>query len=64
MALKGAIRDVFAVSSMRRELSPIRALKWPVQHIECLSSATCVTCHVLRRESSAIKFDRAERALI
>ena len=31
------------------------------QHIEHLSRATChVTCHVARRDSSAIKFDRVE----
>ena len=30
-----------------------------VQHIQRLSCATCrVTCHVVRRDSSAIKFDR------
>ena len=36
-----------------------------VQHIECLSRATCrVACHVVRRDSSAIKFDRVEIAFI
>ena len=34
-----------------------------VQHIERLSRATCrVTCHLVRRDSSAIKFDKAEIA--
>ena len=29
-----------------------------VRHIECLSHATCcVTCHVVQRDSSAVKFD-------
>ena len=34
-----------------------------VQHIERLSRATCrVTCHLVRRDSSAIQFDRVEIA--
>ena len=36
-----------------------------VQHIERLSCAICrVTCHMVRRDSSAIKFDRVEIAFI
>ena len=36
-----------------------------VKHIERLSRATCrVTCHLVRRDSSAIKFDRVEIAFI
>ena len=36
-----------------------------VQHIECLSRATChATCHVVRRDSSAIKFERIEIVFI
>ena len=35
-----------------------------VQHIERLSSATCVTYHVVLRGSSAVKFDRVEIAFI
>ena len=36
-----------------------------VQHIERLSRATCrVTCHVVRRDRPATKFDRADIALI
>ena len=52
----------FTLSSLRSEPSPTRTLKWsPGQHIERLSRATCrVTCHVVRKDSSAIKFDRAE----
>ena len=53
----------FTVSSLHRKLSPARTLKWPrrnrVQRIERLSRATChVTCQMVRRDSSAIKFDR------
>ena len=36
-----------------------------VQHTERLSRATCrITCHVVRRDSSAMKFDRVEIAFI
>ena len=36
-----------------------------VQHIERLSRATCrATCHVVRSDSSAVKFDRVEIAFI
>ena len=35
-----------------------------VQHIERLSGATCVTCHMVQRDCSAIKFDRVEIAFI
>ena len=36
-----------------------------VQHIQRLPRATCrATCHVVRKDSSAIKFDRAEIAFI
>ena len=56
----------FTISSVCRELSPARMLKWPrahlcanhVQHIECLSRKTCrVTCHMVGRDCSAIKFE-------
>ena len=72
----------FTFSSLRREPSLTRTLKWPgrkrvesraahrglitcstssayhVQHIERLSRAACrFTCHVVRRDSSAIKFE-------
>ena len=61
----------FTISSQRRKLSPTRMLKWPkrnrVQIMQNTSSAyhaqvTCmhVACHLVRRDSSAIKFDRVE----
>ena len=51
------------VSSLHGEPSPTRTLWWPehshVQHINRLSHATChVVCHVVQKDSSAIKFDR------
>ena len=73
IAFKGAIRDFFTISSQHRELSPTRNAQVAqahscvnhVQHIERLSRATCrVTCHLVRRDSSAIKFDRVEIAFI
>ena len=53
----------FTISSLLRELSPTRTLKWPrcnyVQHIKRLSRATCrVMRHVVQRDSSVTKFDR------
>ena len=35
-----------------------------MQHIERVSRGTCVTYHVLRKDSSAIKFNRVEIAFI
>ena len=64
----------FTISSQRRELSPTRTLKWPGRNrveITCnathLALFTCnchVTCHLVRSDSSAIKFDRVEIAFI
>ena len=62
----------FTISSQRRELSPTHTLKWPGRNrvqITCSTSSTytckChVTCHLVRRDSSAIKFDRIEIAFI
>ena len=51
------------ISSPRREAQVALAQSCAnhTQHIERLSRATCrVTCHVVRRDSSAIKFDRTE----
>ena len=73
IALKGANRDffVFTISSLRRELSPTRTPKCPgcnrVQTTCNTSSAyhvQHVMCHVVRRDSSAIKFDRVKIAFI
>ena len=63
----------FTISSLRSEPSPTHTLKWPraqscanyVQHIERSPCATCrVMCHVVRRDSSAVKYDRVEIAFI
>ena len=63
----------FFTISQRRELSlnthaqvaQAQSYANHVQHIECLSHAAChVTCHLVRRDSSAIKFDRVEIAFI
>ena len=50
----------FTISSLRREPSPTRTVCSSGQGaIVCKSRATCcVTCYVVRRDSSAIKFDR------
>ena len=67
-ALKGAIRRF---SSLRRELSPTRKLKWPgCNHVQitCFTSGAhhvqYVVYHVVRRDSSAIMSDRVEIAFI
>ena len=64
----------FTISPLCCELSPthnyapvarVQLCANHVQHIERLSCATCcVTCHMVRRDSSAIKFDRVEIAFI
>ena len=56
------------ISSQRRELSPTRTLKWPGHNRvqitwNTLNSITCkchVTCHLVRRDSSAIKVSVTE----
>ena len=72
IASKGAIRE-FSVSSLRRELSPTRTLKWPERsgvQITCNTSSArhlqhaLLRCHVVRRDSSAIKYARVEIAFI
>ena len=55
------------ISSLGSKLSPARTLKWPGRscaQIERLSRATCVTRHMVRRDSSAVQFDRVEIAFI
>ena len=68
-ALKGTIWDFFTISSLCREPSPTCTLKWPgrnhEQHFERISRAACrFTCDMVRRDSSAIKFDRVEITFI
>ena len=60
-ALKGAVRDSFLISSLLRELSPTRTLKWQrhsrVQTTCNTSSAyQQAVCHPVRRDSSAVQF--------
>ena len=71
MAFKGAVRDFFTISSLRRDLSLTRTLKWPRRNRVKITRNTSrayhvqhVVCHVVRRDSSAIKFDRIEIAFI
>ena len=61
--------NFLTISSLRRELSPIRKLKWPRHNrvqITCNTSSAYhvqhVVCQVVRRDSSAIKFDRIQIA--
>ena len=68
-ALKGAIRDVFSISSLRRELSPARTPKRPRRNrvqITCNTSGAHHVQHVVRRmvrrDSSAIRSDRVSVA--
>ena len=64
--LIGAIRVCFflTISSLRPELSPTRTLKWPGcnrMEVMCNTSGAHhvhVMCHMVRRDTSAIKFDR------
>ena len=62
---RGAIRDC-TISSLRRELFPTRTLKWPGhnrEQIMCNTPSAChrqYVCQVVRRDSSAIKFDRVK----
>ena len=67
IALKDAISRFFAISSLRRELSPIRTLKWPVRNrvqITCntpgVHHVQHVMCHVVSRDSSATKVKLTE----
>ena len=59
------------ISSLRRELTPTRTLKWPGRdrvQITCNTSSAYhvqpAVCHLVRRDSSAIKSDRVEIAFI
>ena len=63
IALKGAVRDFYSlltaprtVSNTFAQVARAQSCANHVQHIERLSRATCrVTCHVVRRDSSAVK---------
>ena len=62
---------VFTILSLCCELSPTCTLKWLGRNwvqIMCNTSSACyvqgVVCHMVRRNSSAIKFDRVEIAFI
>ena len=55
----------FTMSPLRHKLSPMRALKWPGRSRMQITSNTSrvyhmqhVVCHVVRRDSSAIKSDK------
>ena len=55
----------FTISSLHHKLSPTRTLKWPRHNrvkIMCNTSSAYhvqrVVCHLVGRDSSAIKFDR------
>ena len=61
----------FTISLLRRELTPTRTLKWPMRNpvkITCNTSSAYhvqrVVCLLVGRDSSAIKFDRAEIVFI
>ena len=66
---KDAIRDFLnaprTVSNTYAQVARAQSSANHVQYIQRLSRATCrVSCHVVRRDSSAIKFDRVEIAFI
>ena len=61
----------FTISSLCRELSPTRTFKWPWHNrvkVTCNTSNAYhvqrVVCHLVRRDSSAIEFDRVEITFI
>ena len=72
IAFKGAIRDFYnlltaprTISNTHAQVARAQSCANHVQHIERLSRATCrVTCHLVQRDSSDIKFDRVEIAFI
>ena len=72
ITFKGAIRDFFnnlltaprTASSTYAPVAQTQSCANYVQNIQRLSRATSVACHVVRRDSSAIKFDRVEIAFI
>ena len=67
IAFKGANLDFFntlltaprTVSNMHAQVARAQSCVNHVKHIQHSSRVTCrVTCHVVRRDSSAVKFDR------
>ena len=53
------------VSNIYAQVAQVRSCANHVQHIERFSHATYhVMCHVVQRDSSAIKFDRVEIAFM
>ena len=71
IAFKCTVRDFFTISSVRRKLSPTRTLKLPKRNrvqITCNTSSAYhvqrVVCHLVRRDISAVKFDRVKIAFI
>ena len=71
IVFKGAIRDFYnlltaprIVSNTHAQVAQAQSCANHMQHIERLSRATCVTCHLVRRDSSAIEFDRVEIAFM
>ena len=63
--------EILTISSLRRELPPTRTLKWPGRNFVQISCNTLNAfhvqpgvCHLVRRDSSAIKTDRVKIAFI
>ena len=70
IAWKGAVRDFYNLLTALL-LSPTRTLKRPGRnrvHFTCNTSSAYhvqpALCHLVRRDSSALKFDRVEIAFI
>ena len=71
IAFKVAVRDFLHSPRCAANCLPTRTLKWPRHNrvkITCNTSNVYhvqrVVCHLVRRDSSAIKFDRVEIAFI
>ena len=65
IVLKGVIRDLYnlltaprTVSNTNAEVAQAQSCANHAQHVERLSHVQHAVCHVVRRDSSAIKFDR------
>ena len=66
LTFKGENQDFFSISSLRHlQVARAHSCANLVQYIERLSCATCrVTYHMVRRDCSAIKFDRVKVAFL